>query len=349
MRKRNLVAGLVAGALCLTVALPGCAPSTPSSQSKSGDNMSGMTDQAKQEMHEVTLHRGYGMGHGDRGFAQAVVAVGEDGTILGAYVDEYEYMAADMKGLVPVPNSDKKFGQNYAAGMVLGSKKANNEPYSANMKTKNKATQPWATSMEAIEKSVVGKKASDLTSSKADTVSGATLVDTPNYVKLIAQIAQNNDFVSKGKYEGDGSDLKFGAVLAAAHGEQCYTSAISLVQGDKIVATSIDDFQYMATDTAGLKPVPNSDGKFGAGAVSGQTLMSKSVNSPMYSKLIKEKGNGTQEWLVSMQAIENEMAGKSVSDKAPDTVSGATLVDTPNYAKAAVQAAKNVGSSSMPM
>ncbi len=333
MKKRNVVAGLVAGALCVGVALPGCAPAKPSAEPANAQ------ENAK-ETHEVTLHRGYGVGHGDRGFAQVVVAVSDDGTILGANIDEYEYMATDTAGLVPIPNSDKGFGKGYGEGKTLISKKANNDAYSANMKAKKNSTLPWATSMAAIEKSTVGKKPADLMKSKADAISGATLVDIPNYLTLVATVAENNDIVSKGTFEGDGSDLKLGSVLEAAHGDKCFTNAVSLVQGDKIIATSLDDFQYMAATTAGIKPVPNTEGNFGKGAAEGQALVSKAVNSPVYSKSLKEKGGATQDWIVSIQAIQDKIAGTSTKDKAPDTVSGATLVDTPNYAKAAVDAAK---------
>lgn len=72
-------------------------------------------------------------------------------------------------------------------------------------------------------------------------------------------------------------------------------------------------------------------------------LMSKSVNSKIYSEGMKTKGGATQEWYVSMQAIEKFAAGKTASDvnsvSGVDAVSGATLADTAGYLKAAGSAA----------
>lgn len=340
-RRTFIVAGASFSALCLGAALSGCAPSQASGSEQKPSGSSAPTEGD----HAVTLHRGYASAHGDKCFTQVVVATAEDGTILAASVDDYQYMAADTDGIVAVPNSDGAFAEGYAAGMVLASKSFSNESYSASMAEKAGSTQPWLTSMQAIEASTVGKQPSELEHAGVDAVSGATLVDTPNYLAAVAEIAQNDDVIAKGTYAGDGSDLELGMVLAAAHGDKCFTSAIALVQGDTIVAASIDDFQYMAAGTEGIEPVPNSDAGFGEGAAEDKVLVSKSVNSPAYSKSLKEKGGATQDWITSMDAIEDYLAGTPISSaKAPgiDAVSGATLVDTTNYAQAAIDAAKAV-------
>ena len=57
------------------------------------------------------------------------------------------------------------------------------------MKEKAQSTTPWLTSMKAIEAYCVGKKASDLTKTSLDAVTGATLVDAPNYLKLVSEVA----------------------------------------------------------------------------------------------------------------------------------------------------------------
>lgn len=345
MSRRNfLIAGASFSALCMGAALSGCAP-----KQAAGDEPDPSTDskdtKPTEGTHTATLHRGYASAHGDKCFTQVVVATAEDGTILAASIDDYQYMAADTKGLVPVPNSDAAFAEGYAEGMVLASKSFSNDSYSASMKEKADSTQPWLTSMQAIEASTVGKQPSDLEHAGVDAVSGATLVDTPNYLAAVAEIAKNNDIIAEGSYTGDGSDLELGMILAAAHGDKCFTSAIALVQNGTIVAASIDDFQYMAADTEGIEAVPNSDAGFGEGAAEGKALVSKSVNSPVYSKSLKEKGGATQDWITSMDAIEAYLAGTTIAGaKAPsvDAVSGATLVDTTNYAQAAIEAAKTV-------
>lgn len=213
----------------------------------------------------ATLHRGYGAAHGDKCFTSVVVATAQDGTILAASVDDYQFMPADSAGITPVPNSDAGFADGYAEGKVLMSKTVNNDAYSASMKEKAQSTTPWLTSMKAIEAYCVGKKASDLTKTSLDAVTGATLVDAPNYLKLVSEVAGSDDITTTGAYAGDGSDLKMGRATAAAHGDKAFAEAVSLVQGDVLVASSIDEFQFADASSAGLVPVPNSDAAFAEG------------------------------------------------------------------------------------
>jgi hypothetical protein len=339
MKKHAWMAVAAGGALCAALALAGCAAGgSQSAGSSSGSSSSEAT-------HTATLHRGYAGAHGDKCFTEVVVATADDGTILAANVDDYQFMAKDTAGITPVPNSDKGFASGIADGNVLIDKYGNSAVYSNAMAAKGGSTQEWAVSMKAIEEYAVGKKPADLEkTSGADAVAGATLVDTANYLKAIATVAGADDLTTQGTYTGDGSDLSMGHALAAAHGDKAFASAVSLVQNGTIVASSIDDFQFMAKDTAGITPVPNSDAGFGQGYASGMVLCSKSVNSDVYSQTMKSKGNATQPWLTSMQAIESYVAGKTPSQLGSsvgvDAVSGATLADTAGYIQAAVSAAK---------
>lgn len=291
----------------------------------------------------VTLRRGYGVSHGDKCFGQAVVATAEDGTILAVSIDDYQFLDATTAGISPVPNADKDFGQGFAAGKTLISKADNDEAYSAMLKEKGKATQNWLASIQAIEAYCVGKTPDKIQSAGTDAVSGATLVDTNGYLKLVAQVATDDSIAVQGTYEGDGSDLKLGRTNAACHGTKAFGDAVSLVQGSTLVATNIDEFQFFDATTAGLTPVPNSDKSFGQGYAEGKVLASKAVNNTVYSELMKEKAQATTPWLDSITAIENALAGKDVSEvklSGPDAVSGATLVDTAAYAKVAAGAAQ---------
>lgn len=320
-------------------ALASCAPAA--SAGGSSTQTAGSTGSAGGSQ-KIVLHRGYGAAHGEKCFTQVVVATDEKNNILGVKVDDYQFMAKDTAGITGVPNSDAGFGAGYAAGQVLMSKMDNNDVYSALMKEKGKATQLWGTSMGAIEAYCVGKSASDL-GKKTDAVSGSTLVDTPNYIKLIAQVAQDSALASEGTFTGDGADLKLGRVNGAAHGEKAFADAVSLVQGDTLVATNIDEFQFMSSTTANLIPVPNSDKAFAQGYAEGVMLASKSVNSASYSATMKEKAQATTPWLQSMQSIESYLAGQNIGSikvSGPDAVSGSTLVDTAGYVKNAVEAAK---------
>lgn len=350
MKKKGLAAIVAAGALAALLAVAGCASgnSASSSKSSSGSSSSSATTSTASSSSTgsktVTLHRGYAAAHGDKCFTEVVVATAEDGTILAASVDDYQYMASSTEGITPVPNSDG-MKDNVVADTVLMDKYSNSPAYSKVMAAKGGSTQEWAKSMNAIEAYAVGKTANDLNATTGvDAVSGATLADTVNYLKAIATVSQSNDLTTTGTYSGNASDLKMGHVLAAAHGTKAFASAVSLVQGSTVVAASIDDFQYIDKSTAGITPVPNSDGGFGQSYANNMVLMSKSVNSAIYSQNMKTKGNATQEWLTSMKAIESFIAGKTVSDlgnvTGVDAVSGATLQDTAGYVKAAVSAAQ---------
>lgn len=322
-------------------ALSSCAPQSAGSSKDSGSAGSGSSDATK----TATLHRGYGSAPGDNSLTQIVVATAEDGTILAASIDDFEFMDASAAGVMPVPNSDAGLGKDYAAGKVMVSKTDGTEAYSAKMKAEGGATQTWAKSMKAIEEFCAGKKPEELEKATLDSVSGATLVHTPEYLKLVAKLSSDSSITTTGKYSGDGSDLKVGRTLAAAHGKDAVTHACSLVQGDAIIAANIDDYQVFDAATAGLKPMPSSDKTFGKGFAAGKALISKAQNNDLYSKLMKEKAQATQPWLQSMQAIESFVAGKKIDDakaKSPDAVSGATLIDTVNYVQAAATAAKAV-------
>lgn len=322
-------------------ALSSCAGGDAAAKS-TGSTAAASSDSAAKT---VTLHRGYGAAHGDKCFTRAVVATDENGVILATSMDDYQFTAADAAGMVGVPNSDAGFATGYAEGKMLISKVENNEAYSASMAEKAQSTQPWLTSIAAIETYCVGKKASELTKAGIDTVSGATLVDAPNYLKLVSEVADSGDITAQGSYTGDGSDLKLGCADAAAHGDKAFAEAVSLVQGDVLVAVSIDEFQFMDAASEGLVPVPNSDAAFAEGYAEGVALASKSVNSDAYSAMMKEKAQATASWIESISAIESFLAGQNIADvkaEGPDAVSGATLVDTAGYIKTAVAAAKAV-------
>lgn len=136
--------------------------------------------------------------HGTSCFAVLTVAMQGD-TIVAAYIDEFQFMSAEGdRPAEGVPNSDAGFGGNYPEGMVLASKKVNNDLYSFNMSDHGGATQELGTSYAAIEAFVVGKTIAELedavsgytADNKADfidVVSGSTLADTLGYVNgLIA-------------------------------------------------------------------------------------------------------------------------------------------------------------------
>lgn len=144
------------------------------------------------------------------------------------------------------------------------------------------------------------------------------------------------------------AELKLGKAEYAAHGTKCFTIAVVALEGDKIVAAYLDEYQMLPKDQA--TGVPNSSADFGqAFANPEQVLASKRVNNDYYSNNMTRAGS-TQSLVKSWSAIESFVVGKTISeleaivtatDKADmvDTVSGATLVDTKGYVEALLLAA----------
>lgn len=300
---------------------------------------------------EVTLHRGYGAPHGEKSFGRVVVAVAGD-KIVGVALDEFQYMAKD--GNTGVPNSDKGLAEGTVADVVLGSKVVNSESYSAHMTEAAQSTVSIADNYKAIEAFATGKTIAEVekvaTDNEAgkpvDAVTGATLVDTVGYLQLIVDTAKSDTFVSTGTV-ADVANLKLGAVQIAAHGERSFADVVTAVEGDKIVATSIDEFQYIDNGEG----VPNATAGFGENfADAAKPLASKLVNSDLYSKNMTEKAQSTVSYQDNLKAIQDFAAGKTISEvetvtkdneagKPVDAVSGATFVDTVGYLTGVVEAA----------
>jgi len=166
--------------LILTLSFVGCSSSTPSSGTSS----------------DIKMGRVEYAAHGTKCFAVAVVAMDGD-KIVGASIDEYQFMSTDVA--TGVPNADGDFGANFAdPKMVLASKKTNAEYYSEHMKEEAGSTVRLDENYAAIEKYVIGKTVAELektlsgndATQMVDAVSGATLVDTKGYVSAIVAAAK---------------------------------------------------------------------------------------------------------------------------------------------------------------
>lgn len=171
--------GIVALGLLLMGSLAACAAPQPQQQAEADPVKMGRVEYAA---------------HGTKAFAVTVVAVQGD-KIVGVSIDEYQFMSASTsKG---VPNSDADFGNNYPEGMVLGSKVANSETYSANM-AKAGSTVAIADNFAAIEEFALGKTVTELEQTVSgssaedliDAVTGATLVDTKGYLESVVAAAK---------------------------------------------------------------------------------------------------------------------------------------------------------------
>lgn len=292
----------------------------------------------------------YTKAHGTRCFTEAVAVI-QDNTIIAAYIDDYQFMPAGA-GAIGVPNSDKDFADGYAKGVVLISKRTNADYYSGLMRKGAGATVPINLNYDAIQSFVIGKTIEEVEAAAGknnavDAVSGATLEDTANYLKAIADAARAAKQTQAVEYKGDSGKLKLNVLLGAAHGTKCFTSAAVVTDGDKIILCWIDDFQFLpaVSDVTG---VPNSSSDFGKGYTNGVVLASKRVNANYYSALMKKGAGATVRIDENYNAIQAKLDGMKISDaenfvkqdNVIDAVSGATLADTANYIRLIIEAAK---------
>ncbi|ABW20374.1 peptidoglycan-binding domain-containing protein [Alkaliphilus oremlandii] len=301
-------------------------------------------------INNLTMGRADFAAHGTKSFASTVTVLDGD-KIVAASIEEYQFMAkASNTG---VPNSDKDFGKNYAdPNMVLASKLDNADTYSANMATKAGSTVHLLKNFNAIETFTTGKTVAELEKTLSnntaeqmvDAVTSATLVDTYGYVKAIVEAAKKAPVSEK-------TALKIGRADYAAHGTKSFANVTVALAGDKIVATSIEEYQFMAK--ASNTGVPNSDKDFGKNYADPEmVLASKLVNADAYSANMAAKAGSTVHLRDNFKAIENFVKGKTVAElkavtaKTPqevvDAVSGATLVDTYGYINAVVKAAETI-------
>ena len=142
-------------------------------------------------------------------------------------------------------------------------------------------------------------------------------------------------------------EVKLGQVQWAAHGTKCFAVMTVVLEGDKIVAALIDEYQV----GAGMVGVPNSENGFG-GFADGKVLYSKRVNAAAYSANMANAGS-TVALDVNYDMIQDFCVGKTVAElqeiiagfngdkqAAVDAVTGATLVDTLGYLQGLLAAAK---------
>ena len=142
--------------------------------------------------------------------------------------------------------------------------------------------------------------------------------------------------------------VKIGQVEYAAHGTKCFAVLTVAMQGDKIVAAYIDEFQFM--DAATAQGVPNSSEGFGESYPEGKVLASKRENAEMYSANMAAAGS-TVALDVNYDAIQDYVTGKTIeeleaavdgktAEEMVDAVAGCTLVDTLGYVNGLIEAAK---------
>ncbi|MEQ0488261.1 peptidoglycan-binding protein [Anaerococcus murdochii] len=302
---------------------------------------------------KLVLRRSLKAPHGEGSFARVAVVTDGD-KIVDASIDEFQYFDADSD-FVGLPNQDEdtEFKAGNAEGKILGSKVENNDQYSALMKEKAKSTVSIADNYKAIQNFVKGKTIEELKDVVAgaedgkaiDAVTGATLVDTKGYLEAIIETAEGRDNVTIFE-AANADDIKVQQLFGTAGNKNAVTDTFVVLEGDKIIAANIDEYQYMEG-----KGVPNSDKKFGENfADKEKVLASKIENNEAYSGQMKEYAKATKTLKESLNAIQEFVVGKtpeeikevidsSEAGKPVDAISGATLTSTVGYLEEIYKAA----------
>lgn len=322
-------------------------------------------DDAKEKVNEVAgdvkeatdaklvLRRSLQAPHGEGSFATVGVITDGD-KIVDVSIDELQYFNAnsDFKAL-PNQDEDTEFKAGNAEGKILGSKVENSDAYSKLMTEKAKSTVTISDNYKAIENFAKGKTISELEEAikdaedgKAiDSVTGATLVDTKGYIQAIINTAQENTFITDINADSaEGLELK--RIYGTAGAKNAITDTFVVVKDGKILAASIDEFQYI-----GENGVPNSGKKFGENfADPAKQLSSKLENNEEYSKMMKDMAKATNNLDENYKAICDFVIGKTPEEikevidnnengKPVDAVTGATLNNTVGYLEEIYKAA----------
>lgn len=308
-------------------------------------------DEATSEENELVLHRAYPSTSGEA-FATVVVATSGD-TIVDAFVDEYQYFDKDSE-YVGVPNSDKAFGEGSKEDKILGSKRDNDELYSKDaLESEDKAI--LEDNYSALTDYVKGKSIEELEKfleendddAIIETLGGEEYKESPELLQYVVDTAKNDDFSTTGTVENlDDIELKY--AIGAPHGERSFGNAVVALEGDKIIAASIDEFQYLEAGNTSL----DIESEFAQNYADDNIfLTSKLENDEVYSDLMTEKAEATKTIKENFEAIEDFVAGKTIEEvkevvdnatpgEEVEAVSGATLVDTVGYLELILDAAE---------
>ena len=311
------------------------------------DAKKAMTDEEFKEAIEgkLVLRRSLKAPHGEGTFARIAVVTDGD-KLVDVTIDELQYFDEDSD-FVGLPNQDEdtEFKAGNKEGKILGSKIMNDEKYSAMMKEKAGSTVSIWDNYKAIQDFAMGKTIDELKEvvegaedgKPIDAVTGATLVDTKGYLQAIIETAESRDNVTI--FEASNiDDIKVQQLYGTAGNKNAVTDTFVVLEGDKIIAANIDEYQFMQG-----KGVPNSDKKFGENyADSEKVLASKLENNEDYSGQMKEIAKAEHTLEENFKAIQDFVVGKTPEEikeiidsneagKPVDAISGATLTSTVGY------------------
>lgn len=128
--------------------------------------------------------------YGNKSFAVVSVTISEN-KVANATINEYtffEYDSYENIECVPNANDAQGLGGNYdSTKTCLGSKRVNDEEYSAKMEENADATQSWVDSITAIEEYAKDKTLEELKAfnKDTDTITGSTLAGSNGYLEAI--------------------------------------------------------------------------------------------------------------------------------------------------------------------
>ena len=131
------------------------------------------------------------------------------------------------------------------------------------------------------------------------------------FISMALAVVMALSLVACGGETVETHELKMGRVLGAAHGTKCFASVYAVVEGDKIVAAKIDEYQFISGDE--LISVPNAE-NYAASLAEGVKLVSKRVDTAVYSNNMATKAGSTVAIDANYNAIEAHVAGKTIAE-----------------------------------
>ena len=166
-------------------------------------------------------------------------------------------------------------------------------------------------------------------------------------IALVLSAVMAVSMVACGGEKAESHELKMARALGTGSGTTAFATATAVVEGDKIVAAYIDEYQFMEGED--LVSVPNAE-NYTASLAEGTKLISKRADTETYSANMTGWAGATLTIDANFDGIQAHVAGKTIAEletliageaaAVVDAVAGATLVDAAGYIGVVIETAK---------
>ncbi len=166
-------------------------------------------------------------------------------------------------------------------------------------------------------------------------------------IALVLSAVMAVSMVACGGEKTESHELKMARALGTGSGTTAFATATAVVEGDKIVAAYIDEYQFMEGED--LVSVPNAE-NYTASLAEGTKLISKRADTETYSANMTGWAGATLTIDANFDGIQAHVAGKTIAEletliagekeAVVDAIAGATLAESAGYIGVIVEAAK---------